>query len=361
MSEEQSQERTEKPTPFKLKEARDRGQVSKSTELNSLFALSSVLFLSYLVGEQIVNSQLLLSKKLLTYDFHTIGSTSGALLLFEQIKDGLINIYWPLIFLIIFISIVSNLVQTGPILSFFPLKPDTQRLNPIKGFKKIFSKRMIYEFIKTTIKLILFATVAYITIDELLIVLLNLIDIQPESYPLKLVTFAQSLGIKMLLVVLLAALVDFAYTRWEFIQQMQMSHKDIKDEVKKREGDPLIRSKRRELQKEAVEKSKSLSNVPDADVLITNPTHLAIALKFNQQEMTSPHVTAKGSGELAQQMKILARKHKVAIVENKPLARSMYNRTRINSAISEEWYQPIAKIYAWLASNRNENKQSGSN
>lgn len=355
MSEDQSQERTEQPTPFKLKDAKDKGQVSKSTEVNSLFALGSVLFLSYLVGDQIVKNQLLLSQKLLGYNPNAIGTSSGILLLFEQIKDSLLQTYWPLIFLIVFISIISNLVQTGPIFSFHPLKPDPQRLNPIKGFKKIFSKRMIYEFIKTTVKLILFATIAYTSIAGMLTVLLNLTDIQPEAYPLKLVIISQGLGAKLLLVVLLSAIVDFAFTRWEFMQQMRMSHKDIKDEVKKREGDPLIKSKRRELQKEAVEKSKSISNVPDADVLITNPTHLAIALKFDQNTMNSPHVTAKGSGELAVKMKMTAKNHSVVIVENKPLARSMYNRVKIDSAIEEEWYQPVAKIYAWLASkNQNE-------
>lgn len=357
MSEDQSQERTEKPTPFKLKEAKKKGQVSKSMEVNSLFALASVLFLSYLIGDSVITNQLLLSQQLLAYNPDTIGNTSGILLLFEQIKNGLIQTYWPLILLIIFVSIIGNLAQTGPIFSFFPLKPDIQRLNPIKGFKKIFSKRMIYEFVKTTIKIVLFAVIAYTSITGLLPILLSLVDVPPEAYPNKLVSISQTLGAKLLLVVLLAAIVDFAFTRWEFMQQMRMSHKDIKDEIKKREGDPLIRSKRRELQKEAVEKSKSLSNVPDADVLITNPTHLAIALKFDQLNMTSPHVIAKGSGELAIKMKQVARENRIMIVENKPLARSMYNRIQIDHPITEEWYQPIAKIYAWLSS---KNKNSAS-
>ncbi|MFT6102057.1 MAG: flagellar biosynthesis protein FlhB [Granulosicoccus sp.] len=354
MSEEQSQERTEKPTPFKLKEAKNRGQVSKSMEVNSFFALAGMLFLSYLIGDDIVSGQLRLSAKLMSYDFHAIETSSGMLLLLEYIIDGLLSVYWPLIAVIVFVSIVSNLVQTGPIFSFFPLKPDPKRLDPVKGFKKIFSKKMIYEFFKTVTKIVLFAVVAYAAITSMLLVLLNLIDVPPESYPLKLVALAQGLAAKLLMVVLLAAIIDFAYTRWEFMGQMKMSHKDIKDEVKKREGDPLVRSKRRELQKETLEKSKSLSNVPDADVLITNPTHLAIALKFDRQSMISPQVIAKGSGELAQKMKEVARKNRIAIVENKKLARSMFNRVRINSVIAEEWYQPVARIYAWLASNRHD-------
>jgi flagellar biosynthesis protein FlhB len=350
MAQDQTGERTEKPTPFKLKEAKNRGQVAKSMEVNSLFMLSGMLFLAYLMTEKIVMGHLLLSKNLMAYDASVLESPTGILVLLEQLINDLIDVYWPIVIVIVFISIVGNLVQTGPIFTFFPLKPDLQRMNPIEGFKKIFSKKMVYEFIKTSIKIVLFAAVAYISITGLIMVLLNLVDVSPDSYGLILVSMAREIAAKLLLVVMLAALVDFSYTRWEFMQNMRMSTKDIKDENKRREGDPLIRAKRRELQKEALEKSKAVSNVPDADVLITNPTHLAIALKFDREKMQAPKTIAKGSGEMAQKMKEMARVHGVVIVENKPLARAMYNKVKIDHMITEDMYQPVAKIYAWLSS-----------
>jgi len=346
----QSQERTEKPTPFKLKEAKKRGQVAKSMEVNSLFMLAGMLFLAYMMTDKIVSGHLLLSKNLMSYDPGTMSSPQGIILLFEKVAVGVIDVYWPIVAVIVFISIVGNLVQTGPVFSFFPLKPDPKRLNPIAGFKRIFSKRMIYEFFKTVLKLFMFGAVAYIGISSMLLVLLNMVDVPPVAYPLKLVSISRGLVGKMLLVVLIAALIDLMYTRWDYMKQMRMSPKDIKDEVKRREGDPLIRSKRRELQKEALERSKSLKNVPDADVLITNPTHLAIALKFDRESMIAPKTIAKGSGEMAQKMKQVARKHGVVIVENKPLARSMFNKVKVDGSITEEMYPAVAKVYAWLSS-----------
>ena len=347
---EQGQERTEKPTPFKLKEARKKGQVSKSMEVNSLFMLAGVLFLAYMLSEKLIVEQLTLSKNILEFNAQAISEPEGILVLLDRIRSSMLDIYWPLIGVIILISVVGNLVQTGPIFSFFPLKPDAKRLNPIAGFKRIFSKRMLYESFKSFIKLAAFALVGYWVIASMLFTLMNLVDISPDVYPMALVDMSRELVAKLLLVVLLTALIDILYTRWDFMKQMRMSHKDIKDEVKRREGDPLIRAKRRELQKEALEKSKSLANVPDADVLITNPTHLAIALKFDREKMVAPEIIAKGSGEMAQKMKEVARKHRVPLVENKPLARSMYNKVKVNSVIPEETYPKVAKIYAWLSS-----------
>ena len=136
-----------------------------------------------------------------------------------------------------------------------------------------------------------------------------------------------------------------------------MSFKEIKDELKRREGDPLIRSKRKELQREALERSKALKSVPDADVLITNPTHIAVALKFEQASMTAPTTIAKGAGDIALNMREVAKKHRVPIVENKPLAREIFRSIQLNDAITEAMYPQVAKIYAWLAANRRQSAE----
>ncbi len=352
MSDSGGQEKTEKPTPFKLKEAKNKGQVSKSTEINSLLFLAAMLFLSYVVSESLMSNYIQFSKTLLEYDPVSLSRPEGLVVLFESIVYSLLDIFWPIIGVIILIAVVGNLIQTGPVFSFFPLKPDAQRLNPVKGFKKIFSKRMIYESVKTFIKIGLFAAIGYICILEFLPSLFAYMDIPPDAYGVKVLGSSRELVAKLLLAVLLVALIDMMYSRWDFMNQMKMSHKDLKDETKRREGDPLIRAKRKELQREALERSKSLANVPDADVLITNPTHISIALKFDQSTMMAPEMIAKGSGEGALKMKEIARKHNVPIVENKPLARLIFKEIGLNRPISENMFPMVAKIYAWLAANK---------
>lgn len=349
MAESQGQEKTEKPTPFKLKEAKNRGQVSKSTEVNSLILLGAVLFLSYVISHSLMSNYIGFSRALMAYDAAALATPEGVFVLFGRIFDSMLGLFWPLVAVVVLAGILSNLVQTGPVFSFFPLKPDPQRLNPVSGFKRIFSKRMLYETVKTMIKLTLFAVVGYICIVGFLPVLMTYMDIAPEAYGVRLLSSGQELVVKLLLVVMLVALIDFMYTRWDFTNQMRMSHKEVKDEVKRRDGDPLVRAKRRELQKEALERSKSLSSVPDADVLITNPTHIAVALKFDRNTMVAPTTIAKGSGDMAQKMKQVARKSRVPIVENKPLARAIFRKVSLNKAVTEDMYPLVAKIYAWLA------------
>lgn len=352
MADGQDQEKTEQPTPFKLKEAKNRGQVAKSMEFNSLILISLMLFLAFIFSHQFVTNYLLLSQSLMAYDFRSLVEVNGVLVLFERIVDAMIDIFWPIIAVIVLAGIGSNLVQTGPVFSFFPLKPDPQRLNPVKGFKRIFSKRMLYETIKTFIKLILFGAIGYFCIISFMPALLTYVDVSPDAYGMKLLMTSRELVAKMLLALLLVALIDFMYTRWDFMKQMRMSHKEVKDEVKRREGDPHIRAKRKELQREALERSKSLKNVPDADVLITNPSHISIALQFDQTTMKAPTTIAKGAGDIALKMRKVARKHSVPIVENKPLARKIFRNIRINEVITEDLFPQVAKLYAWLSANK---------
>ena len=351
MAEREDQEKTEQPTPFKLKEAKDKGQVSKSMEFNSLILISAMLFLSYMMSDRVIAEYLIFSKSLMEYDASNLTDPEGIVVLFDRMWDSMIDIFWPILGVIIAAGVVSNLVQTGPVFSFFPLKPDIQKINPVKGFKRLFSKRMLYEIFKTFIKIILFATVGYLCIIDFMPSLLTYVDISPDAHGVRLIASAQELVLKMLLVLLLVALIDVMYTRWDFMKQMRMSFKEIKDELKRREGDPLIRTKRKELQRQALERIKSLKNVPDADVLITNPTHLAVALQFDQASMNAPVAIAKGAGEVALKMREIARKHRVPIVENKPLARAIFRSIDLNEAIGEDMYPQVAKIYAWLATN----------
>jgi flagellar biosynthetic protein FlhB len=221
-------------------------------------------------------------------------------------------------------------------------------LNPITGFKRLFSKKLLFESFKSIVKIAIFGAVIYFAVVSFLPTLMGLIDTDPQVYPKLLIDEGRELAYKLILALLIIALLDLVYTRWDYAQQMRMSHRDVKEEVKRREGDPQIRSKRRQLQKEAVERAGSIRKVPDADVLITNPTHLAIAIKYQRHTMIAPEVIAKGAGELAAAMKKVAKRHNVVTVENKKLARALFKKSDVDGLVPEALYPETAKILAWV-------------
>lgn len=345
---EQEQNRTEPATPYKLREARKRGQVAKSLEINSLLLLSTALVVTYFMGEAFIQQQLALSSELLTNAGFIDLDGPTTLGLFEYTFTFLINALWPFIGAIMLTGILGNMFQTGPVFSFFPIKPDMNRINPVAGFKRLFSKKLLFESVKTVIKIAIFGVIVYFALATLLPRLMMLIDTDPKAYPLVLMGHARALAYKLLLAVLLIALLDLIYSRWEFSQQMRMSHREVKEEVKRREGDPQIRGRRRQLQKEAVKRAAAIKRVPDADVLITNPTHLAIALKYDRGQSAAPQIIAKGAADLAVKMREVARRNQVPIVENKRLAKALFVKTRIDDPVPEALFPAVAKILAWV-------------
>ena len=345
---EQEQDRTEPASPFKLREARKRGQVNKSLEINSLLLLSAALLVTYALGEKFFAKQMALSRRILdgAYGLHYDPKT--AMDLFAYVYETLMAIFWPLIGALMLIGILANLFQTGPVFSFFSIKPDMNRINPVQGFKRIFSKKLLFECIKTILKTIIFGTVIYFAAVAALPSILALIDIDPSAYPSILLQQGRGLAYKLLMVLLIIALADLMFSRWMFSRQMRMSRRELKEEVKRREGDPQIRARRRQLQREAVKRAGAVKRVPDADVLITNPTRLAIALQYRRGSTASPQVIAKGAGGLAAKMKTMALEHKVPIVENRLLAKELFSKVDIDESIPEYLFQTVAKILAWV-------------
>jgi flagellar biosynthetic protein FlhB len=245
-------------------------------------------------------------------------------------------------------AVLANMFQTGPIFSFFPLKPDVTKLNPVNGFKRIFSKKLLFEAIKTIIKMIIFGSVIFFGIKSLLPAIMAMIDADPQVYPVLLMDQGRGLIYKLLLVLVVIALADLLYSRWDYARQMRMSRREVKEEVKRREGDPQIRARIRQLQKEAVHRAGAVEKVPEADVLIANPTRLAVALQYEREVMPTPRVIAKGANGLAAKMRELARRHKVPIVENPSLARTLFRRAEIGEGIPEAVFPVVAKILAWI-------------
>lgn len=345
---EQDQNRNEPATPFKLKEAKKRGQVAKSLEINSLLVIMSFLAAIYIWGGSMAQHHLRIERMIFD-QAHVINfEISHLLTWFSGIFVEVLRAFSPLILTVMLVMLASNLVQTGPVFTFFPLKPDFERINPAAGFKRVFSMRMVFEALKSIIKIALFGTVLYLVLAGLIPQMLALMDTDPRGYPPLLMDAMSSLIFKLGMAILVVALLDLAYTRWDYGKKMRMSRREMKEEIRRREGDPEIRARIRELRKEAAKRGKALRRVPEADVLITNPTHLAVALLYKRGEMLAPQVIAKGSGEFAQTMKALARKHRVPIVEDKELARRLFRQVDIEAGIPEALYPPVAQLLAWI-------------
>jgi len=345
---EEDNDKSEPASPFKLKEAKNKGQVAKSLELNSLLVIMGFLFVIYLWGEQFiyqdlaVKSHILKSSHMLNYEPARLMNWVGSI--FRE----LFMIFLPLIAFLMLIAVISNLIQTGFIFSFFPIKPDLKRISPVAGFKRLFSTKLLFEAFKNIVKLLIFSSILYFALSSLMPKLVGLMQMNPDYYPAQVLSMIVEVIMKILFGLVIIALLDAMYTKWDFAKKMKMSPREVKDEVKRREGDPLLRAKIKELQRETAKRRESLSRVPDADVLITNPTHISVALKYKRKDMKTPILLAKGAGDLALRMKKMAKKNDVPIVENKFLARKLFNELSIDDSIRPEHFGKIAEVYANL-------------
>lgn len=338
------QERTEPATPFKLEEARKQGQVAKSMEFNSLVALSLVLLASLSFGIWGLRETMGLSARLFNEAGRAHVHPRYLFGLFEQVAERFFYILSPLVLLVMVGGVVAGLVQTGPVFSFRPLKPDFKRLNPVEGFKRVFSMRSLFEAGKSLIKLAIVGFVTYLAVKAFIPELMGLLQRHPAAYPAFVVQHVGLLLFFLVLGLLAVALFDLGFTRWEYLKKMRMSRRELREEHKRREGDPQVRSKRRELQRALRKKVASTSRVKDADVLITNPTHVAVALQYERGKMPAPRVISKGAGDVALKMRALAFRHRVPVVEDPPLARRLFRSVELDEFIPEELYPVVGGV-----------------
>ncbi len=346
---EQELNRTEPATPFKLAEARKRGQVAKSLDFNSMMVLWGLIAAVAIWGASSWAALAELCGRLLlgAASFDVTRASSYA-----EVALFAIGLLAPLACLGMFCGILGNLVQTGPIFSTFPLKPKFERLNPVAGFKRVFNKRMLFEALKSLLKLAFFGALVYGFLVALWDELPGIGRGDLASIAAWLEHNATGLLFRLGLALIVVALLDLAYSRWQFRKQMMMSTRELKEEFKRREGDPLIRAKLRELQRENLKQSRSIGRVPEADVLITNPEHFAVALRYVRGEMEAPVVLAKGSDHWAAQMKAVARRHRVPIHEQRRLARFLFRHGDIDRTIPADAFVDVARVYADLAAAR---------
>lgn len=339
---------SEQATPHKLTEARKKGSVSRSNDLNALAILAALVATIFGSGWDAWRRVARLQQQMLAHGNQADWSVDGMAAWLGQLLTDMLSILGPLFLTLAVVAVVINFFQTGPVFSFHPLIPDLNRLNPATGLKRIFSMRTLFETAKSLIKLAILGTVAYYLVRDTIPGLIGLPSLEAKGYSRLLIGLIAAMLVKLVFTLLFIGLVDYGFTRWEFAKRMRMSKRDVKDESKNREGDPRIRARIRELRKEVLKRSKGLAKVPSADVLITNPTRLAVALRYRHGESAAPQVVAKGAGEMARRMRTLAASHHIPIVQNKMLARILFREVGEEGYVPEKLYPQIAKIMLWV-------------
>ena len=316
-------EKTEEPTQKRLDEALKRGQVFQSREVNSLFLLFTLAMIIAWGGDSIMRD----TRGLLQQFIHrpeAIPTDIGGLgeLLSETIFHSAALLALPMI-LFVTAALLAGFGQKPLSISLDPMKPKLEKISILKGIKRMFSMRSVTEFLKGLTKISIVGLVVYTVIKPRQQELQRL----PNTDLLGTLEFIKDSALAMLTgvcaVVFLIALLDYFYQRYEYLKNLKMSKQDIKDEYKQQEGDPLVKGKLRQLRMEKAQK-RMMANVPGADVVITNPTHYSVALKYSQDNMAAPEVIAKGKDKVAFRIRDVAKKHDIPIVENPPLARALF-------------------------------------
>ncbi|XQY93526.1 flagellar biosynthesis protein FlhB [Metabacillus sp. HB246100] len=340
-------EKTEKATPRKKQDARKKGQVAKSADVNTAISLLTI-FLSFLFIGAFMRDRILLLMKGTFQDFLLINLSDqnvNDLFLTMAYQAGIIMA--PIMGVALVAGVMSNYLQIGFLFSTEAIQMKLNKLDPIQGFKRIYSIRAIVELFKSLLKI---SFVGFVTFAVLWLDLDNVLRLSHLTVEQSLL-FISSLTVKMglfaSLALLLLSLLDYMYQRYDYEKNLKMSKQDIKDEYKKSEGDPLIKSKIKQRQREMAMR-RMMQDVPTADVIITNPTHYAIALKYEESKMDAPFVVAMGVDLVAQKIKEIAKENEVMMVENRPLARALYPQVEIGQAIPEEFFQAVAEIIAYV-------------
>ena len=346
-------EKTEEPTSKKLEDARKEGQVAKSREITNAFELLSFFVIIYFwaqymgtffVGDMYdIYTQIPEYVKM--YEGHVQEQTLS--MLFVQSMLRILLMLAPVLAAGMLVAFVTNVVQVKWKLTTKPLQPKFNKLSPISGFKRIFSLNSLVELVKSLLKIGLIGYVVYSYLKKHLPPLYQFYGLSLNQGIMMVGSLVINLGIRISLFYMIIALLDWIYQKVKFKNDMKMTKQEVKEEFKNQEGDPQIKSKQRQRMQEA-SRRRMMQQLPQADVVITNPTHYAVAIKYDQELYDAPYVVAKGADYLAQKIKEEAKEHHIEIVENKPLARMLYANVDVGGVVPPELYQAVAEVLAFV-------------
>lgn len=345
--EDTGQEKTEQATPRKREKAREEGQVARSMELNSVVIVTIGLATVYLFGPALC-AHLMGSMRHTFAESARTTIDAGSVHRFITGQMGQFAVMLgPVLLVLAVLAYLINVAQVGIMFSTKPLELKLDKISMAKGFKRVMSKRSLMELIRDLIKTTLIAIVAYQTIVGWLPNMMTTGDMSIGAIAATLGRLSLLLTLKIAVVLFLIAALDFAFQRFDMASNLRMTRQEVREELKETEGNPLTKSRVRQIQREMARK-RMMAEIPKADVVVTNPTHIAVALQYDPKTMPAPMVLAKGQRLIAERIKEIAAAHEVPIVENKPLARSLFKLVDVGAYIPATLYRATAEVLAYI-------------
>jgi len=347
MAEEQDKsQQTEEPTQKKIDDARKKGQIPNSKEPSTAISfLVITLIIVTGAGSWLGQQMMELMRYYLSGKATLTATGEGIQTMLTESFIQILSLMLPIAIPIIVLGVLVTFLVAGPVFTFEMLKPKMEKISPLKGFKRLFSTRSLAEFVKSILKLVVLTVTCSVVVSDQYLEIMR----APYKDPIDIATLAVYGGIKIVtpaaVIFGFIALADVLYQRWEHTKSLRMSKKEVRDEHKESEGDPQLKSKIRQIQMQQAH-NRMMADVPDADVVITNPTHISIALSYNPGSPGAPRVLAKGKGEIAAKIREIATENKIPMRENKPLARSLFKQVRVGDEIPEELFEAVAIILA---------------
>ena len=344
-------------TPRKLEQARKEGQVVKSKDFSmavSLLVLFSVIFgLANFIWNQIAQLYTLLYEQIPNTHFDSIGMTY----IFTVTVKAAVLIIGPILFIAWLVAILADFIQVGPLVAIAPLMPKLDKLNPTKYFKNLMSIKTLFELFKNIVKVTLLGFIGYSVYMSHIENILMLAAIDNNfSVMIEFGKLITEFIFKACIAFLVIAAADYGVTKWKFLKDQKMSFKEIKDEYKNTEGDPNVKAALRQRRMQMLQRGM-MDSVPEADFVVTNPIHVACALKYKQEEMESPMLIAKGTELIAKKIIDIAREHGVPVIENPPVARALFKMVDLNQQIPPEMYKAVAEILLFVYNLKNKQNQ----
>jgi len=347
MAEDSDQEKTEEPTSKRLEDARKKGQIARSRELNTFAMLITSAILLLMMGRQMGNSLLAMMKTLFQLSRQIIFDPASPIIYLKQVMIDGVMLIAPFIAVMVVVAIVAPLALGGWVFSWEAITPKFEKLDPIKGIPRLFALRGLMELIKALLKFLLVFFVSVILSKHFLKELTGLgaepLE-QSISHALNIIGFCYIVLCASLIVVVMF---DVPYQLWDHSKKLKMTLQEIKDEMKESEGSPEIKARQRRIQMDMAQ-NRMITQVPKADVIVTNPTHYAVALKYDPSSNGAPKLIAKGVDLIAAQIRLLATNAKVPLVASPPLARALYYSTEIDKEIPKELYLAVAQVLAYI-------------
>lgn len=339
--------RTESATPKRREEARQKGNIPRSKELASAVILLGGFSVLYFTSGHIVRSMEDMIRLFFTMKPSQLDTLQGLTTVLSGVVVRSALVLAPVFGVVVLCAAGANLAQVGFVFTTEPLTPSFDKLNPVAGLQRMFSSQSLVELVKSFVKIALVGWIAFRIIRREMPVLPSIIEQSPQEIVAYLAQISSTLLIHCGTSLLVLAAADYAFQRWSFEKSIRMTKQEVKEEMKDMEGDPAVKGRIRSLQREAARR-RIMQEVPKADVIITNPTHYAVALRYERGSLGAPKVTAKGADLLARRMREIAAEHGVPVVERPPLARALYANVDEGQEIPEEFYRAVAEVLAYV-------------